>query len=279
MPIKNRLLTNLKSTYNAMDMAASAHPQKMHPVLHNLEEARALCQQGLTEVNYAKYGEEYDGLIMAVKQILSDRLARLQNGVGRSSQIFQIDLSQNTAKTLKVNLDEVLVELMPCHGLIIDLRGNGGGTLNYAETLAARFATQKTLVGYMQHKTGKGHSDFSDMEPKYLEPSSHLRWHKPVCVLTNRHVFSAANEFALYMHALPNVKLVGDHTGGGAGMPMSNSLPNGWVVRYSAIPMYDAQRKSTEFGIEPDYNVQLTDDDFLRGEDTIIEFARKLLAQ
>ncbi|MBQ7280477.1 MAG: hypothetical protein IJR13_07145 [Bacteroidales bacterium] len=48
-------------------------------------------------------------VLLAVKQILSDRLARLQNGVGRSSQIFQIDLSQNMAKTLKVNLDEVLV--------------------------------------------------------------------------------------------------------------------------------------------------------------------------
>jgi C-terminal processing protease CtpA/Prc len=143
--------------------------------------------------------------------------------------------------------------------------------------LAARFCQEKTLVGYNCHKTGKGHSDFSDMQAHYLEPSSHLRWQKPVCVLTNRHVFSAANEFAMYMKTLPTAKLVGDKTGGGAGMPFSSSLPCGWVVRFSAVPTYDAARQSIEFGIDPDYNVQLKDSDVQQGIDTIIEFARRLL--
>ena len=70
MAIKSRLLSKLKSTYVTMNMAASAHPQKMHPVYRNLVEARTLCQQGLTESNFAKYGEIYDGLIMAIKQVL-----------------------------------------------------------------------------------------------------------------------------------------------------------------------------------------------------------------
>jgi len=175
------------------------------------------------------------------------------------------------------NLDEVLLYLMPCQGLIVDIRSNGGGDLTNAEKLAARFCHQKTLVGYSQHKTGPGHSDFSDMEPHYLEPSKNVRWHKPVVVLTNRGVFSAANEFTMYMKALPLVKVVGDHTGGGAGMPFSSSLPNGWSVRFSAVPSYDADRHNTEFGIAPDYNVGLSDDDLRAGRDTIIEFARRLL--
>ena len=134
-------------------------------------------------------------------------------------------------------------------------------------------------MGYIPHKTGPGHNELSDMEERYLAPAASLRWQKSVCVLINRHVFSAANEFTMYMKALPNVKVVGDRTGGGAGMPFSSSLPNGGVVRFSAVPMYDAQRQSTEFGIEPDYNVSLTNEDFMRGEDTIIEFARKLLSK
>ena len=177
------------------------------------------------------------------------------------------------------NLDEVLMSMMLCQGLIIDIRGNGGGDLTNAEKLAARFCQEKTLVGYSQHKTGKGHSDFSTMEPLYLEPSQNVRWHKPVVVLTNRHVYSAANEFAMYMKALPQVKMVGDHTGGGAGMPFSSSLPCGWSVRFSAVPTYDAQRQSTEFGIDPDYHVDMTSDDFQKGRDTILEFARQLLRQ
>ena len=177
------------------------------------------------------------------------------------------------------NIDEALMYMMLCQGLIIDIRGNGGGDLTYAELLAARFCKEKTLVGYTQHKTGKGHSDFSSLEPQYIEPSSNIRWTKPVVVLTNRQVFSAANEFTMYMKAMPMVKVVGDHTGGGAGMPFSSSLPNGWVVRFSAIPTYDAKRQSTEFGIDPDYYVSLSDEDVLKGRDTIIEFARQLLRE
>ena len=33
----------------------------------------------------------------------------------------------------------------------------------------------------------------------------------------------------------------------------------------------------TEFGIEPDYNVQLADGDFRNGKDTLIEYARMLI--
>ena len=177
------------------------------------------------------------------------------------------------------NLDDCLTYLALCRGLIIDIRNNGGGELTTAERLAGRFVQEKILVSYMQHKTGKGHNDFSPLEARYLEPSSNIRWHKPVCVLTNRSVFSAANDFAVMMHTLPNVKLVGDHTGGGSGMPMSNSLPNGWSVRYSACPMYDAKKQQTEFGIDPDIKVALTDKATAQGIDLIIEAARKVLSE
>ena len=177
------------------------------------------------------------------------------------------------------NMDDCFSYLALCRGLIIDIRNNGGGELTTAERLAARFVQEKTLVSYMQHKTGTGHSDFSQLEPRYLEPSSSLRWHKGVCVLTNRSVFSAANDFAVMMRALPNVKLVGDHTGGGSGMPMSSSLPNGWSVRYSACPIYDKNKQQTEFGIEPDISVSLTDESTAAGIDAIIETAREVLTK
>ena len=177
------------------------------------------------------------------------------------------------------NLDKMLINLMFCQGLIIDVRDNGGGNLTYAERFAARFFNERTHVGYIQHKTGTGHSDFSSLEEQWLDPSSNIRWHKPVCVLTNRGVYSAANEFVKYMKQCPLATVVGDATGGGAGMPFSSSIPNGWSVRFSACPMYDASGQSTEFGIAPDVKVDLLQEDFLRGEDTIIEAARSILAK
>lgn len=175
------------------------------------------------------------------------------------------------------NLDEVMFYLASCTGLIVDVRGNGGGQLTMAEKLAARFTDESIHVGYIQHKTGTGHSDFSEPEEQILKPSSGIRWHKKVVVLTNREVFSAANEFVKYMKCCPNVTVVGDKTGGGAGMPFSSEMPNGWAVRFSACPMYDKDMQCTEFGIEPEYNISLTDDDFLRGRDTIIEYARTII--
>ena len=177
------------------------------------------------------------------------------------------------------NLDKMLINLMFCNGLILDIRDNGGGNLLYAERLAARFFNERTMVGYIQHKTGTGHSDFSSLEEQWLDPSSNIRWHKPVCVLTNRGVYSAANEFVKYMKLCPSATIVGDHTGGGAGLPFSSSLPNGWSVRFSACPMYDIQKQDTEFGISPDVRVDLLQSDLLRGEDTIIEAARAILSK
>lgn len=177
------------------------------------------------------------------------------------------------------NIDEVINHMMLCQGLIIDIRNNSGGNLTNAERLAARFFNEATTVGYMQHKTGTGHNDFSSMEEQRIEPSSNFRWHKGVCILTNRKVFSAANEFVKYMKCAPKAIIVGDKTGGGAGLPFSSQLPNGWNVRFSACPMYDRDGQSTEHGIEPDYNVSLSEADLLRGRDTIIERARELLSK
>lgn len=173
------------------------------------------------------------------------------------------------------NLDEILYYFLPCRSLILDLRNNSGGLVTAAEKLASRFTNEELLVGYMQHKTGKGHNDFSRREEQRLKPSSRFRWQKQVFVLTNRSVFSAANEFVKYMKECPSCTVIGDRTGGGAGMPFSSELPNGWGVRFSACPMYDARGNSTENGIEPDIYCSLTDADMQNGIDTIIELARK----
>ena len=175
------------------------------------------------------------------------------------------------------NLDQTLKELECCDGLIIDVRNNGGGNLTTAKKLASRFTNEKILIGYIKHKTGPGHNEFSSPHPIYLEPSKGVRWQKKVAVLTNRRAFSATNDFVNSMKQLPSVTIIGDKTGGGSGLPFSSEIPNGWSVRFSASPMFDPEMNQIEFGIDPDKKVNMTSEDIERGKDTIIETACDIL--
>ena len=79
------------------------------------------------------------------------------------------------------NLDLILNYLSTADGLIIDVRDNGGGYLTNVEKLVSRFIEEKTLAGYICHKTGKGHNDLSEPYAYYFEPThNHLHYLKPV---------------------------------------------------------------------------------------------------
>jgi hypothetical protein len=175
------------------------------------------------------------------------------------------------------NLDNIIARMSGCRGIIIDVRNNGGGLLSNVERIAARFVETKTLTGYICHKTGPGHNDFSEPFARYVEPSARLRYSQPVVVLTNRSCFSATNDFVNAMRYCPNVVILGDRTGGGSGLPFSSELPNGWAVRFSACPVFDAAMQHIEFGIDPDFFVNLRATDVANGRDTMIDAARAYL--
>lgn len=187
-------------------------------------------------------------------------------------QSFQSDIAEG-------NLSEILAHLAICNGLIIDVRQNSGGNVTNSARFASRFVNEKTLTGYISHKTGKGHSDFSKPFAIYLEPSNGIRWQKKTVVLTNRHSYSAANDFVNQMKGLPNVTIMGDKTGGGAGMPFTSELPNGWTVRFSASPHFNDKMECIEWGIEPDVKVDMDSKDESKGIDTIIETAREFVTR
>ena len=177
------------------------------------------------------------------------------------------------------NITALMLGISKCKGLVLDIRNNGGGMLTSAEQLASHFTEKKMHCGYIKHKTGKGHDDFSSPEPLYLEPGNGAIWLKPVVLLTNRGVYSSANHFVMLMRSLPHVLVLGDKTGGGSGMPLNSTLPIGWGVRFSACPILDSGMNDTEFGIAPDTTVHITSDDWNSGRDTMIESACGLIME
>ncbi len=181
------------------------------------------------------------------------------------------------------NIDHILAYLITCEALIIDVRDNGGGDLTNVEPLVRRFITERMLAGYICHKTGPGHDEFSEPYAYYYDPApkGRIMWGKPVVVLTNRSTYSAANDFVSVMRQLPKVTIIGAATGGGCGMPFSSELPCGWGIRFSACPMYDAQGNLTEMGIEPTEGCAVDMDPIaaLNGHDTILDFAINYLTK
>jgi len=248
--------TNLSSSFNTSYYRQwwSDYPQNFN--------AR-LIEEHYFNFNYRQTGSIIYGILP--QNIGYMRIPSFSYGIGQS------------------NLDNILYYLKTCDGLIIDIRDNGGGALTTVETLVARFITQRTLAGYISHKTGPGHDDFSDPYPYYYEPAEQGRimWGKPVAVLTNRSTFSAANNFVSIMKLLPAVKIVGATTGGGSGMPFSSELPNGWGIRFSAAPVLDPLGHTTEFGIDPTEGcaIDLDPQAALTGHDTILDFAINLLCK
>lgn len=175
------------------------------------------------------------------------------------------------------NISDALHYLRACNGLILDIRGNGGGMLTYAERLASHFTNERILVGYMQHKTGPEHDNFSTPRAEYIDPASSIRWQKPLVVLTNRECYSAANVFVRDIRCCSQVTVLGDRTGGGGGLPFTSELPIGWGVRFSACPTLDRNLQQIEFGIAPDIPCALDSADVARGIDTLIEKARRII--
>ncbi|MCM1336095.1 MAG: S41 family peptidase [Candidatus Amulumruptor caecigallinarius] len=179
------------------------------------------------------------------------------------------------------NLDWVLTDLNTASGLIIDVRGNGGGEMSNVERLVSRFIDREMLAGYISHKTGPGHNDFSEPYAYHYRPAGdgHYLWGKPVVVLTNRGTFSAANNFVSVMKSIPGVKIVGATTGGGSGMPFNSEIPNGWGVRFSACSVLDPAGRPTEDGVTPSEGCEVTiaPEQTAQGIDPILDFAIGML--
>ena len=194
------------------------------------------------------------------------------------------------------NMDQVLALLSGAKGLIFDVRDNGGGNLTNVTTIASRFCTQKTTYGYLQHKKGTAHDDFSDFVPLEIKPDEkRVHWDasvQPVVILTNRSCYSATNTFVMAMKHLDGaskhnddntishliIKTMGDQTGGGGGLPFESTLPNGWIVRFSTSPMFTANKEHIENGFAPDFHVKMDSlHAFQDHKDDIIEAARDFI--
>ena len=79
--------------------------------------------------------------------------------------------------------------------------------------------------------------------------------------------------------AYPNIKLFGDYSGGGLGLPTGGALPNGWTYRFSITRTIAIDGGNYENGVPPQERVLITPESTAQGIDNVIEAAADWIKQ
>jgi carboxyl-terminal processing protease len=163
---------------------------------------------------------------------------------------------------LDAALDDAMAAFNGARAVIVDISNNDGGFDSLAQHIAGRFADRPRLA-YTKIAIGA-----HDVEPQpfEVEPSKRLRYLGPVYLLTSDVTLSAAEVFALYMRALPNVIHVGETTRGAFSDTINKPLPNGWTLILPGEIYRDPEGQSYEVrGLAPQRRFEVFPPDDLFG--------------
>lgn len=191
--------------------------------------------------------------------------------------IAYLHYSSFSASFTEAQIESIFEYIAPAKGLILDLRDNGGGSLNNTYRLAGRFISENTSVLITDEKTGPGINNFGNAVGLSLPPSGNYPFLKPVVLLTNRRCYSATNTFTAISKSFNQFYHLGDTTGGGGGIPIDYELPNGWRYRFSATRSFTPDGFNIELGLPPDSAFHLDPQLLQQGTDQYIEAALNYL--
>ena len=189
----------------------------------------------------------------------------LEDGIG---YIRLLSFGDDTISELRKALREMLDE--NANGLILDLRGNGGGFLHSAIDVSSEFVQEGLIV---TERFGDGR------ETIYESSGRGLATDIPMVVLINAGSASASEIVAGAIQDYERGILVGETSFG------KGSVQN-WVVlddnegalRVTVARWYTPDGRLIDLqGLEPDVEVLLTEEDFDAGEDPQLDKAIELL--
>lgn len=229
--VKRKVLQKLLSIYN------NAHDMTPTDLFNKLKEVVAIIPDGHMYFQFYKYyalynsgrknknvGKNLAGANTLVTELRPDNVA-----VIAFPRMYRDDKVGEQLMSFKDSLDK-------SSALIVDLRGNGGGTSRYSDALAkylyggdirgekqtfvrnnpdaARFLPMARPDGAWWDKV-KGDTDpLSCGEEPLVSFNAKRGYNRPIYILTDGHTGSASEMFLLRMIHHPLVKVVGDNSGG-----------------------------------------------------------------
>ncbi len=184
-------------------------------------------------------------------------------------QIVAWDRTPSGAGYLRINgwhdtghfhgaIDAALADFARVDHLIVDVRGNIGGSLVAAQRFRDRFLRGRTHLGAIRFSRVDG--TLAPAMPLDAEPSSSdRRWTKPARFLTDALSYSATEDALLGLQGLSHIHLIGEPTGGGSGRPRSIPLRPDVTLTVSTALTFDRNGRCIEGnGIPVDLPVPFT---------------------
>jgi C-terminal processing protease CtpA/Prc len=186
-------------------------------------------------------------------------------------------MSDAGIKTLKENF----ATASAAKGLIVDIRGNGGGNSDYADALIRALADKPYLgsrwrgVDYRAtYRSWNRPIGWVRGTAPTFTPDPTLHYAKPIVVLANGRTYSAAEDFLVAYVTSGRGKLVGETSGGSTGNPLLFKLPGGGMAFICAKDdSFGDGRIFEGIGIAPDITVKPTIADIRNGRDPVVEKA------
>jgi hypothetical protein len=169
--------------------------------------------------------------------------------------------------------DGIIQDLMKAKGIIIEVRGNPGGTGSGVEAIASRFADKQRLFMKNYNRTGASR-EYNNITYHYMQPKGPVQFTGPVVLLQNRFSESGSDAFALAIRVLPHAISIGEFTGGCFATYYPEKLINGWTVSLPWSYATDQNNFCWEgIGIAPNLRQINTKEDISSGNDKVLELA------
>jgi C-terminal processing protease CtpA/Prc len=174
--------------------------------------------------------------------------------------------------TLVERFDAKLSRLMDTRGMILDLRGNGGGEVSMADAILGRFVSEPILLGEdcaFERLDGEEHEQ---CEERWIIPRGRP-YEGTMAVLIDEEVFSAAEVVAYALCRSGQAYCFGRTTAGETDYVMTWEIP-GAVLRVSSADFRPAVGPSIQGqGLDPHEFVPLTAADLRDHQDPTFEAA------